>query len=72
MKTKVREFLYQGKKMTSQEAYDDGAFDDILEELGVSKESVKLVVNINGDSLKTYNDILYAVTGYNDLEQINE
>ena len=37
-----------------------------------TQEEVKLVVQINGESLDTMESILYARTGYNSLEQIKE
>lgn len=71
-KTKVQEFIKNGRNISSQEAYDEDLFDDILLELNVPNEVIRAVVSINGNSLDTYNDILYYATGYNDLEQINE
>ena len=74
-KQKIKEaFSYNGiDEITSQEAYDADVFSDILTEIfGVSKEAIDLVVKINGDNIDTYNDILEVVTGYKDLEQIND
>lgn len=43
---------------------------DKLIELGVSEQTVDTVCNINGYSLKTMEDILYAVFGLNDFEEL--
>lgn len=46
---------------------------DILEnELNVSEETLRIVTGINGYSLDTLENILYAVAGYNDFEQYKE
>ena len=50
--------------MNKEKAYDK------LIELGVSEQTVDTVCNINGYSLKTMKDILYAVFGLNDFDQI--
>ena len=38
----------------------------------VSEETLRVVTSINGYSVETLNDILYATTGYRSLEQIEE
>ena len=46
---------------------------DYLQEYGVATpEEISLVVHINGESLDTMESILYARTGYNSLEQLEE
>lgn len=46
---------------------------DILEnEFNVSEDTLRIVTSINGYSIDTMNDILYAVAGYNDFEQLKE
>lgn len=43
---------------------------DILEnELSVSEETLRIVTSINGYSIDTLENVLYAVAGYNDFEQ---
>ena len=42
------------------------------DEVGVSKETLQVVTDINGYSLETLNDVLYAVTGYRTREQYEE
>jgi hypothetical protein len=50
----------------------DETFDEIIER-GIATESeVQLVTCINGYNLETLNDIIYARTGYRDLEQLKE
>ena len=42
-------------------------------ELGIAtEEEVDLVCNINGYSIDTLNDIIFAKTGYRDIEQYLE
>lgn len=41
-------------------------------EVGVSEETLQVVTDINGYSLETLNDVLYAVTGYRTREQYEE
>lgn len=45
---------------------------DKLEELGVSEETIRVVTDINGYSEETMLDILYAVTGYRNFDQLEE
>ena len=53
--------------MTLEEQYD------YLVDYGiVSQETLNLVININGYSEETINDILYATTGYRDIKQYLE
>jgi hypothetical protein len=45
----------------------------LLEVYGIATdEEIDLVTNINGYSEETLNDILYARTGYRDIEQYEE
>lgn len=45
---------------------------DLLLDMGVSEEALKLVIDINGFSYKTLCDILYCVSGYNTFDQLEE
>lgn len=55
------------KNMTEREMYD------YLENyMGVSEETLVVVTKINGDNCKTYEDILYVLTGYSDFESYME
>lgn len=45
---------------------------DALMEMGVSEQTIDVVTSINGYSEETMCDILYAVTGYRDFDQIDE
>lgn len=46
---------------------------DYLEEMEIATgEEIQLVTDINGWSEETVNDILFARTGYRDLEQYTE
>lgn len=45
---------------------------DKLEELGVSEETIRVVTDINGYSEETMLDILYAVTGYRNFDQLED
>lgn len=50
--------------MTIEEAWS------ILLDLGVHEQCLSLIADINGYSLGTMRDILYAHTGYNDFDQL--
>ena len=46
---------------------------DYLVEQGIAtEEELQLVTNINGYSVETLNDIIYARTGYHDVEQLED
>ena len=43
---------------------------DKLLVLGVSKQTLQVVTDINGYNEQSMKDILYSVTGYNDFDQL--
>lgn len=43
-----------------------------LVNLGVSEETLRIITAINGYSMETMEDVLYAVTGYRTFEQLEE
>jgi hypothetical protein len=45
---------------------------DQLIELGVSKQTLQIVSNINGYNEQTMCDVLYAHTGYRSFEQLGD
>lgn len=45
---------------------------DTLINMGVSEDTLKIVTSINGYNLDTLQDVLYAVSGYRDFEQLEE
>ena len=46
---------------------------DLLIEYGVAtQEELELVTYINGYNIDTLNDIIYARTGYRDIEQLQD
>ena len=47
-------------------------WDAILEHGIATEEELQLVTNINGYSVETLNDVLYARTGYHDIDQLEE
>lgn len=49
----------------------DEAWDRLLE-LGVPEETLQVVIAINGYSLDTLKDVLFAVEGYRSFDQIPE
>ena len=49
----------------------DAMWDKLLE-LGVSEQTLQVVTSINGYSEETMEDVLYAVTGYQDFDQLEE
>ncbi|MCM1363023.1 MAG: hypothetical protein NC235_14170 [Clostridiales bacterium] len=63
----------RGRKiMASTDMSADEMWDYLLEEIGVSEETLQVVTDINGYSEQTMCDILYAVTGYHSFEQLEE
>ena len=51
--------------------YDVSNLWDEIIELGIANEGeLQLVTDINGYSVETLNDIIYARTGYNDIYQV--
>ena len=46
---------------------------DLLIEYGVAtQEELKLITCINGYNIDTLNDVIYARTGYRDIEQVQD
>lgn len=46
---------------------------ETIVELGIATDNeIDLVTDINGNSIETLNDIIYARTGYRDLESYEE
>lgn len=43
-----------------------------LVNLGVSEETLRIITDINGYSMETMEDVLYAVTGYRTFDQLEE
>lgn len=46
------------------------AWDYLLDNEIASEETLRIITSINGYNLETLQDVLYAVTGYRDIEQI--
>lgn len=44
---------------------------DALMNLGVSEQTLQIVTSINGYSLNTLEDVLYAHTGYRSFDQLD-
>ena len=55
------------KKLTAIELYET-----LLDEELFSEEELKLLTNINGLSIETLSDAIYARYGYRDYEQMKE
>jgi len=55
------------EKLTAIELYET-----LLDEELFSDEELKLLTNINGLSIETLNDAIYARYGYRDYEQMKE
>lgn len=45
---------------------------DYLLDMGVSEQTLQVVTDINGYSEQTMCDILYAVSGYRDFDQLDD
>ena len=50
----------------------EGAWDCLIHNELASEQTLQVVTKINGWKLETMEDVLYAVTGYNDFEQYLE
>ena len=48
------------------------AWQILVEEFGVNEDTLLLIANINGYSMKTLNDVIYSIFGYRSLEQLLE
>ena len=44
----------------------------LINQFGVSEETIKVVTNINGYTMEQMCNILYAVAGYNSFEQLED
>ena len=44
----------------------------LINQFGVSEETINVVTNINGYTMEQMENILYAVAGYNSFEQLEE
>tara|TARA_R110000803_G_scaffold68080_6_gene129829 strand:- start:507 stop:683 length:177 start_codon:yes stop_codon:yes gene_type:complete len=51
---------------------DYALYDTLINDGIATEEEVRLVATINGDSIETYESILYVRTGYRSLEQYQE
>lgn len=45
-------------------------WDYLIENGIVSEETLRVVININGYNQETINDVIHAVTGYRDIQQL--
>lgn len=52
--------------MTTEQAWDT------LEAMGVSEQTLQIVTSINGYTLDTLEDVLYAYAGYRSFDQVEE
>ena len=48
----------------------DKAWDYLVDNGIATAEELELITNINGYTVETLNDVVYARTGYNDIEQL--
>ena len=44
----------------------------LINQFGVSEETINVVTNINGYTMEQMENILYAVAGYNSFEQLED
>lgn len=47
-------------------------WDYIIDHEIATEDELKLITDINGFSVDTLNDVIYARTGYRDIEQLEE
>lgn len=45
---------------------------DKLAELGVSEQTLQIVTSINGYTMDTLRDVLYAASGYRSFDQLED
>jgi len=45
-------------------------YEYIIDNKFASEEALDLITNINGYSVETLNDVIYALTGYRNIEQL--
>jgi hypothetical protein len=48
------------------------AWDYLIDNEIASEETLKIITSVNGYSLDTLQDVLYATTGYRSFEQIDD
>ena len=48
------------------------AQDILINQFGVSEETINVVTNINGYTMEQMENILYSVAGYNSFEQLED
>ena len=51
---------------------NDELWDDLVNYGIATEEELRLITNINGYTIETLNDVIYAKTGYRDLEQLKD
>lgn len=44
----------------------------LINQFGVSEETINVVIDINGYTMEQMENILYAVAGYNSFEQLED
>ena len=57
-------------KFQTREESRDELWDYLVENEVASKETLQVVTNINGFNLESLESVLFATTGYRDLDQI--
>ena len=83
MEANYNDYLEENEEEDEDEDDDDDDDDDeeisvddmtefLIQENIATEEEIALVANINGDTIETLNDILYARTGYRDYSQYKE
>lgn len=76
MKKYVKNYFKQPVKSSRTiKASSDMSIDDMwdyLMDMGVSEQTLQVVTDINGYSEQTMCDILYAVSGYRDFDQLDD
>lgn len=47
-------------------------YDYLIEEVGIPREVIDVITSINGYKKKTFDDLIYYYTSFNDYEQLRE
>jgi len=64
--------LKEIEKMEKMKEKIDQMWEWLVDEGIATEEELQLVTDINGYSIETLNDVLYARTGYREEEQLEE
>jgi hypothetical protein len=68
----IQKYLNKIERMERMKEKIEQMWDWLLDTGIATEEELQLVTDINGYSIETLNDVLYARTGYRDQEQLED